>query len=225
MANTKAEGFAIIPNWVIRETNLSAYALLVYLVLTSRTNSNGECWPSLRTIDKESRCSVSSARRAINELVSAGVLTVTRRRRESDGAQTSNIYKVLIGHSKAPVSGRTGPMFVENSQEEEPSQEDSNTELKPTLASGRHSSSSTASKAQITFLADCFVLLHQAKPERYDYGRWELLTSAEAHEEIRSYWAEIEQGNDFLLQDAINDYRAELSPRAINYIETRLGMK
>jgi DNA-binding transcriptional MocR family regulator len=224
MTNTKqAEGFAIIPNWVVRETNLSAYALLVYLALTGRANADGECWPSLKTIAKESRCSVSTARRAIQELVGLGVVSIRSRRRASDGAQTSNVYKVNIGHHpRTPVSDSKGPRFVETPQEEDTREEDENKMLKPTLWSGRHSDDSFASDAQIAFLRDCHILLHDEVPDRTEMREYEQMSSALAHENIRQFWSEIEHGNDALLSEALDNHHEHLSNRALQYIDKRL---
>jgi len=225
--DTQTHGFGIIPNWLVRESTVSAYALLVYVALTSRTNRNGDCWPKMRTIAKEARCSQSTARRAIKELCDVGIISVTTRSRASDGGQTSNIYRVLIGNHVPPASQKQAPALSETDQEEESLEEDlSSQELKPPLASGRvssHSSTHSASEAQIGFLADCFILLHQEVPKRSEYAMWEQMSSAEAHSDIGSYWSEIEQGADYALNDAITAFPTQLSKRATTYINKRLG--
>jgi len=225
--DTQVQGFGIIPNWLVRESKLSAYALLVYIALSGRTNKNGECWPSLRLLAKEARCSQSTARRAMKELQSVGIIQVTGRVRKSDGGQTSNIYRVLIGKGDNPVSDRHGPMFIEEAQEEDTDEQDVNEKLKSTLESGRvisHSSTVTASEAQIRFLADCYILLHQELPDKYEYGQWEVMSSAQAHSDIHDYWSEIEHGGDPNLEDALNNFEDHLSSRALAFINKRLGL-
>lgn len=235
--NAQAQGFGMIPNWLVRESDLSAYALLTYIALSGRANANSECWPSLKTIAKEARCSESTARRSIKELRDLGIVTVARRTRRSDGGQTSNIYRVLVGVTRKPgvrftpsndplppMSGGHPAPATQEGQEEYPCEQDSNTKLKFTLPSEReHSETITASESQITFLTDCHIILHGELPELSDYGRWERISSAVAHSDIRLYWSEIEQGADHLLEDAMTLHRDHLSPKAISYINKRVA--
>jgi len=225
--STQAQGFGIIPNWLVRESDISAYALLTYIALSGRANKNGECWPSLRLVAREARCSQSTARRAIKELQRIGIIQVTGRVRKSDGGQTSNVYRVLVGRTNAPLSDGQGPAFTETPQEQDTSEQDISKKLKSTLTSGRvssHSSTVTASEAQIRFLADCFILLHQSLPDRHDYGQWEVMSSAQAHSDINEYWSEIEHGGESNLEEVLTEFEDHLSPRALTFINKRLGL-
>jgi hypothetical protein len=234
------EGFGMIPNWLVRESTISAYGLLVYVALTGRTNRSGECWPSYATLAKEARCSPASARRAVKELRDAGLVTVTQRKRESDGAQTSNIYRVNLGaplsHRQSPLSHSKGaPVSLtpkEDTGEQDTGEEEikvtltSDRSVKSTLSSGRprsHRDDVFASPAQIAFMRDCYILLHQELPDRSEEADWAQMSSSDIHGDIRLLWGEIEQGSDHLLEDALLMHPDALSDRALRFIAERTG--
>jgi hypothetical protein len=239
--NVPAEGFGIIPNWLVRESSLSAYALLAYVALSGRADRSGECWPSIATLAKEARCSASSARRAVRELRLAGLVTVRSQQRTHDGGQSSNVYRVYISSDPKPpvsqrqppaVTGKPGPSHTDTlrrHKEEDPVEEDPQA-VKATLSSGRskakvHRSDVLASDAQIAFMRDNFIMLHQHLPNAADDADWRAMSSADAHETIREYWSEIEHGNEWLLTEAIEGFREHLSDRAISFIESRLELQ
>ena len=104
--DTPAEGFGMIPNWLVRESNISAYGLLVYVALTGRANRTGECFPSMATLAKEARCSVTTARKAVKELQQAGLVQVTQRLLAEGiyDRNQSNFYRVNLTFSNpAPL--------------------------------------------------------------------------------------------------------------------------
>jgi hypothetical protein len=227
------EGFGMIPNWLVRESTISAYGLLVYVALTGRTNRSGECWPSYATLAKEARCSPASARRAVRELREAGLVTVLQRKRESDGAQTSNIYRVNLG---APLSHSKGAPVSLTPKEDTGEQDTGEEEIKVTLSSDRsvkstlsrgrprsHRDDVFASSAQIAFMRDCYILLHQELPDRSEETEWAQMSSADIHGDIRLLWGEIEQGSNHLLEDALLIHPDALSDRALNFIAERTG--
>jgi hypothetical protein len=84
-----SEGFAAIPNWVIRDESVSIHAVTVYAALASHSGPGG-IHPSQPTLAKEARCSESSVRRALLELEALGV--VERVRRKSSQGRASNGY-------------------------------------------------------------------------------------------------------------------------------------
>lgn len=96
---SRAEGFAAIPNWMIRESDLSIYAISVYGALASHTGPGG-IHPSQATIAKEARCSERQVRNALNELEQVGV--VERVRRTNKLGRASSGY-VLHPHGHLSV--------------------------------------------------------------------------------------------------------------------------
>lgn len=84
-----SEGFAAVPNWMIRDESVSLYAIAVYTALASHSGPGG-IHPSQPTLAKEARCSESSVRRALVELEELGV--VRRVRRKNRTGRASNGY-------------------------------------------------------------------------------------------------------------------------------------
>jgi hypothetical protein len=87
-------GFAIVPNWMIRDTNISAYGIAVFVALASHSGPGG-IYPSHATLAAESRCSERKVRAALNELKDIGVITWTKRRDPKLG-QITNTYTLLV---------------------------------------------------------------------------------------------------------------------------------
>jgi DNA-binding MarR family transcriptional regulator len=71
---------------------VSSKAVLVYRYLRDRQGNNENCYVSHKRIAADNKCSVSTVKRAIKELVSKGYVTVTHRRR-ADGSKQSSLYK------------------------------------------------------------------------------------------------------------------------------------
>lgn len=69
-------------------------AVSVYLYLAERANENGECWPAIPTIAKELNLSLSTVRRALRDLRSAGFL-VTQQRYRKHGGKSSLLYTLI----------------------------------------------------------------------------------------------------------------------------------
>jgi GntR family transcriptional regulator len=79
---------------VIREADLTPKAKLVALDLSLFMNQDGEAWPSVPRIARETNLSESSVRRALQELEDAGVL---RRIERGDGRQPSRYLALIPG--------------------------------------------------------------------------------------------------------------------------------
>jgi len=94
-------GFAAVPSWMVHDTSrISKHALLAYIALSSRVNSAGECWPSIPRIAAEARCSETSAKAALKELESLGIIS-RRQTIRDDGGFGHNIYTVHVGIGSA----------------------------------------------------------------------------------------------------------------------------
>ena len=77
----------------IYHSDLSHRARAVYMYLKDRADSEGRCWPGIRTIAAELGFSRSTVKRALDELCQAGLLTKESRWREN-GGRTSNLYRL-----------------------------------------------------------------------------------------------------------------------------------
>lgn len=93
---SRAEGFAAVPNWMIRDETFDGYEIAVYTALASHTGPGG-IRPSQATLAREARCSERKVRDTLQKLVDRGVIEVVRRRRRDAGKQTnvSNGYRLL----------------------------------------------------------------------------------------------------------------------------------
>ncbi len=92
-SGAQAQGFAIIPRWLLQSTSVTAHAKMVYAVLTGFADQNGVCWPSHATIAEQAGVAVSTAKKALAELRDLGVLTWQMRERK-DGGRSSNMYRI-----------------------------------------------------------------------------------------------------------------------------------
>ena len=77
----------------IYASDLSHRAKSVYMYLKDRADSEGRCWPAIKTISKELNLSRSTVKRALDDLCQAGLLTKENRWREN-GGRTSNLYRI-----------------------------------------------------------------------------------------------------------------------------------
>ena len=82
----------------IYSDNLPSRAVTLYMYLCHRANSDGQCWPSERTIAQDLKISKSTVKRAIEDLKRCGYISVERRYRKN-GANSSLLF-VLKDFSK-----------------------------------------------------------------------------------------------------------------------------
>ena len=76
----------------IYASGLSHRARTVYMYLKDRADSQGQCWPGIRTIARDLGLSVSTVKRALDDLCREGMVVKERRWREN-GSLTSNLYR------------------------------------------------------------------------------------------------------------------------------------
>lgn len=73
------------------QEEIPSRAKTVYMYLKDRSNAQGECWPAIKTIARDTSMSVSTVKRAIDDLLKNGLLRKERRFREN-GGNSSNRY-------------------------------------------------------------------------------------------------------------------------------------
>lgn len=95
------EGFAAVPNWIIRDPSISRGAVQVYMALASRSGPGG-IFPSQSILASELECSERSVRRWLAELEQRGLVTRHSRRASTKGKSTklSDVYTL---HPNGPV--------------------------------------------------------------------------------------------------------------------------
>ncbi len=89
-----SEGFAAIPNWMIRDQRFTRRSLLVYAALASRSGPGG-IFPSQQTIAEEMQLSERTVRTALGELEALGVIERVRRRGRQGRATAMSTGYVL----------------------------------------------------------------------------------------------------------------------------------
>ncbi len=78
---------------IYQDTELSHRAKAVYIYLKDRSNKEGTCWPGIKTIAAGVSLSRSTVKRALDDLVKAGLVEKSSRWRENGGL-TSNLYQI-----------------------------------------------------------------------------------------------------------------------------------
>ena len=84
--------------------NLPSRAIIVYMYLVNRANSDGQCWPSERRIAIDLSISKSTVKRAIADLVQSGYINIEQRYRKS-GANSTLLYTIPDFHKYRTTKG------------------------------------------------------------------------------------------------------------------------
>ena len=78
---------------IYNDQELSHRAKAVYIYLKDHANKEGACWPGIKTIAAGVSLSRSTVKRALEDLVRAGLVTKERRWR-GNGSLSSNLYRI-----------------------------------------------------------------------------------------------------------------------------------
>ena len=78
----------------VYQSDLNHRARAVYMYLKDYADSEGKCWPGIRTISAELRLSRSTVKRALNDLCRAELISKEHRWRENGSLRTC-IHKRL----------------------------------------------------------------------------------------------------------------------------------
>ena len=202
--------FTRIPNEWVRDRRLSRRARGLLAELMSHALGWRTTVASLAENGPEGRDAIRSA---LAELRECGYLTLMVR--QAAGGRLDGQDYVL-----------TDPTALRESRRADGPQDGSSPPKKNKIkktSPGEDQESATsvapfASSKQRTFLRDCRLLLGSAVAVS-DLAR---LTSDEAAAEIRGLWSQVEGLPDSMLEDAREQFAADLSPRALAFIDARL---
>jgi len=75
----------------IYREEVSSRAKTVYMYLKDRSNAEGECWPAIKTMARDTSMSISTVKRALADLIRCGILCKEYRYRQN-GSKSSNRY-------------------------------------------------------------------------------------------------------------------------------------
>ena len=78
---------------IYEDQELSHRAKTVYIYLKDHSNKEGTCWPGINTIAVGLNLSRSTVKRALGDLVKAGLVEKSSRWREN-GSLSSNLYRI-----------------------------------------------------------------------------------------------------------------------------------
>ena len=78
---------------IYEDQELSHRAKVVYIYLKDHANKMGTCWPGINTIAAGLNLSRSTVKRALDDLVKAGLVEKSIRWRKN-GSLTSNLYRI-----------------------------------------------------------------------------------------------------------------------------------
>lgn len=78
----------------VYQSDLNHRARVVYIYLKDHADSEGTCWPGIRTIAAELGLSRSTVKRALDDLCKVGLISKEHRWRKN-GSLSSNLYRLL----------------------------------------------------------------------------------------------------------------------------------
>ena len=78
---------------IYADTELPSRARAVYMYLRDRADSEGKCWPGIKTIASDMRLSRSTVKRALTDLEPVSY-THLRAHDRDNGSSTSNLYSM-----------------------------------------------------------------------------------------------------------------------------------
>jgi DNA-binding transcriptional MocR family regulator len=79
--------------------DLGPQTKLVAVMLVSRSNENGESWPSMARLARDCSLSQSTCRKALAELTERGVVRAERRL-DDGGRDLSTLYRITLAVSR-----------------------------------------------------------------------------------------------------------------------------
>lgn len=106
-------GWSSVPNWVIRSETLQGTEKLLYIALMNRANDQGNCWPSIPRLCKDTGAGKTTIYGALKRLEELG-LVVRSQRKNPDGGNDSNMYHVRVWMNDPNPGSESEPPGVQN---------------------------------------------------------------------------------------------------------------
>lgn len=113
---SRAEGFAAVPNWMIRDKSISPRNVIVYASLASRSGLGG-IHPSQQTLVDETGLSERTIRTALSELEALGVIERVRRTAKQRG-RSSRLPDGYVLHPNGKLPAGVADSFESYRQQE-----------------------------------------------------------------------------------------------------------
>ena len=118
--------YAVVPQWIIVNTDLSDGAVRLYALLRRYADKSGEAWPRVSTLADQLAKGQRTIQRSLQELETAGALRI-KPYHHTDGRQGANRYIVVSenptlltweGDENGTVEGDTGDTHKESHSNE-----------------------------------------------------------------------------------------------------------
>ena len=230
----------MIPNWVLRDSDLSKNELLVYIALLGRADQAGYAFPSIATIAKESRISARTVQATLANLIARGLITKQVRPRDK-ARHNSNLYHIKVFDRAKPTNmigsareGRTHRVQAslgegaEAADEVEPLQVDSRqVELTvidhPDQAAGASFRLPTLgiTAQQLAFLSDLHIHYSAAPPTPTRTSQWSALTQDQARGLIQKYLRVMPRHSEYAGPEEGDEAYSALSPQGREWADAR----
>jgi len=242
-------GFVLLPNWVLRDSNLDANELLVYLALFNHIDKDGYAHPGKTRIAKEARMSVATVKRTLPKLAERGLISIQHRPLEH-GKHDSNRYRVATFERERPVDNSallaaSAVQFVHTpvhsdptpgsqgadpgvtvSPKEDPLEEDPLEEDSEVGTASRRDfsfsdpSSDKASQGQLDYLKDLHIHYANELPTAVATRQWSELTSGRATHVINEYLKRIPRYDSYEGPEYGDDLYNKLSDKGKEWADT-----
>lgn len=100
MSDTR--GYAAVPNWLVDDETIHPHDKLVYLIMQRHADKFGATFPGVKRMSSKLGISESSVKRAIQRLMTLGLLEVVQQKRYGGkkSEDQSTVYKI---HSSLPM--------------------------------------------------------------------------------------------------------------------------
>jgi DNA-binding MarR family transcriptional regulator len=104
--------FAVVPARAIDDARLQAAAFKVLCALSTYSDRDGRCWPSMGAVARRLGVTRQAVNRQVHVLVETGYLSITPRQR-GDGSTSTHSYRLIFDAELAGVHDRLGDEFEE----------------------------------------------------------------------------------------------------------------
>lgn len=91
LLNAKINGFTKVPNSFLVRQDINIFEKMIWIILKKHQMNKTMCWPSMKTIGKEARCSETTVKKTIKKLEGKGLIVKNKIKEFK-----SNVYEVKI---------------------------------------------------------------------------------------------------------------------------------
>lgn len=109
-----SEGFAAVPNWLVRDGSIPRNVKMLFMILSSHAGRDGVSFPKQEYIAELMGCSVPTVKRTVREMKAMNLVTVTSQRTPTG---RRNLYRLMVdslgGVGSPVIPGEGSPQTQE----------------------------------------------------------------------------------------------------------------